>query len=91
MTEHTRALLAEACGSLWCVLIGAGAIVTNQATNGAVGLLGIALAHGLALSIAISSFGAIRLGATIGDSVAAAFRVRTIVRGQRQPGALPLS
>ena len=69
--------------------------MTNQATNGAVGLLGIALAHGLAhglaLSIAISSFGAIRVGATIGDSVAAAFRVRTIVRGQRQPGALPLS
>ena len=62
MTEHTRALLAEACGTFWFFVIGAGAIVTNQATNGAVGLLGIALAHGLALSVAISSFGAISGG-----------------------------
>lgn len=62
MTEHTRALLAEACGTFWFVLIGAGAIVTNQVTNGAVGLLGVALAHGFALSVAISSFGAISGG-----------------------------
>ncbi len=62
MSEHTRALLAEACGTFWFFLIGAGAIVTNAATNGAVGLLGIALAHGLALSVAISSFGAISGG-----------------------------
>lgn len=62
MSEHTRALLAEACGTFWFFLIGAGAIVTNAATNGSVGLLGIALAHGLALSVAISSFGAISGG-----------------------------
>lgn len=62
MSEHTRALLAEACGTFWFFLIGAGAIVTNAATNGAVGLLGIALAHGLALSVAMSSFGAISGG-----------------------------
>jgi len=62
VTEHTRALLAEACGTFWFFLIGAGAIVTNQATNGAVGLVGVALAHGLALSVAISSFGAISGG-----------------------------
>lgn len=91
MTEHTRALLAEACGTFWFVLIGAGAIVTNQATNGAVGLLGIALAHGLALSIAISSFGAIRLGATIGGSVCRSIPGPDDLRGRRQPGALPLS
>lgn len=59
MTEHTRALLAEACGSFWFFLIGAGAIVTNQVTNGVVGLVGVALAHGLTLSVAISSFGAL--------------------------------
>lgn len=62
MSEHTRALLAEACGTFWAFVIGAGAVVTNQATNGAVGLLGIALAYGLALAVAISSFGAISGG-----------------------------
>jgi MIP family channel proteins len=62
VTEHTRALLAEACGTFWFFLIGAGAIVTNQVTNGLVGLVGVALAHGLALSVAISSFGAISGG-----------------------------
>ena len=29
MSEHTRALLAEACGTFWFFLIGAGAIVTD--------------------------------------------------------------
>jgi len=62
MSEHTRALLAEACGTFWYVLIGAGAIVTNQVTNGVVGLVGVALAHGLALSVAIMSFGAVSGG-----------------------------
>jgi len=62
MSEHTRALLAEACGTFWFFFIGAGAIITNAATNQSVGLLGIALAHGLALSIAVSSFGAISGG-----------------------------
>ena len=62
MSQHTKALLAEACGTFWFLLIGGGAIVTNFATNGAVGLVGIALAYGLALSVAISSFGAISGG-----------------------------
>ena len=62
MSEHTRALVAEACGSFWFFVIGAGAIVTDMATNGQVGLVGVALAHGLALSIAISSFGALSGG-----------------------------
>ncbi|MDQ3399831.1 MAG: hypothetical protein M3470_02370 [Chloroflexota bacterium] len=44
------------CGSFWFFLIGAGAIVTNHVTGGAVRLIGGALAHGLALSVAVSSF-----------------------------------
>jgi len=62
VTEHTRALLAEACGTFWFFVIGAGAIVTDHASKGAIGVVGIALAHGLALSVAISSFGAISGG-----------------------------
>lgn len=55
-------LLAEGAGTFMFVTIGAGAIVTNVLTQGAVGLLGIALAHGLALAIAVSVFGAISGG-----------------------------
>ena len=62
LSEHTRALLAEACGTFWFFLIGAGAIVTDAANGNSIGLLGIALAHGLALAVAISSFGAISGG-----------------------------
>ncbi|MGH2450514.1 MAG: MIP/aquaporin family protein [Candidatus Limnocylindria bacterium] len=62
LTEHTRALLAEGCGTFMFVTIGAGAIVTDAQTEGAVGLVGIALAHGLALAIAVSVFGAISGG-----------------------------
>lgn len=61
MTQHTRALLAEACGTFWFCFIGAGAILTQAAGSGG-GLLDIALAHGIALALAISAFGAISGG-----------------------------
>ena len=60
MNEHTRALLAEIAGTFMFVVIGAGAIVTTVAAGSPPnGLLAIAFAHGLALAIAVSSFGAI--------------------------------
>jgi MIP family channel proteins len=62
LTEHGRALVAEAAGTFMFFAIGAGSIVANQMTSGVVGLVGIALAHGLALAIAVSSFGAISGG-----------------------------
>ncbi|HEV8535594.1 MAG TPA: aquaporin [Candidatus Limnocylindria bacterium] len=58
MTGHTRALLAEAAGTFMFFFIGAGAIV---ATGGA-DLVAIALAHGLSLAVAVSSFGALSGG-----------------------------
>jgi len=58
MTGHTRALLAEAAGTFMFFFIGAGAIV---ATNGE-DLVAVALAHGLALAVAVSSFGALSGG-----------------------------
>jgi aquaporin Z len=61
MTQHTRALLAEACGTFWFFFIGAGAILTTAATNSG-GLLEIALAHGITLAIAVSAFGAVSGG-----------------------------
>ncbi len=57
-TSMVWPVIAEFVGTFAFFFIGAGAIVTNTMTHGAVGLLGIALAHGLALSIMISVFGA---------------------------------
>ena len=62
ITDHGRALLAEAAGTFWFISIGAGSIVANHMTNGAVTVVGIALAHGLALAVAVSSFGAVSGG-----------------------------
>ena len=62
LSDHARALLAEGAGTFMFVAIGAGSIVTDEATKGAVGLVGIALAHGLALAVAVSMFGAISGG-----------------------------
>ena len=62
LPDHGRALLAETIGTFWFFTVGAGAVVANAMTGGAVGLVGIALAHGLALAVAVSSFGAISGG-----------------------------
>jgi aquaporin Z len=61
MTHHTRALLAEACGTFWFFFIGAGSILTVASGSGG-GLLDVALAHGIALAIAVSAFGAVSGG-----------------------------
>src|SRR5204863_9469789 len=50
--------IAELIGTFAFVFIGAGSIITNTLTHGAIGLLGIALAHRLALSIMITVFAA---------------------------------
>jgi MIP family channel proteins len=63
VSEHTRALLAEIAGTFMFFVIGAGAIVTTVAAGSPPnGLVAIALAHGLALAVAVSSFGAISGG-----------------------------
>jgi len=49
--------VAEAIGTFALCFIGAGAIVLDAKTNGAVGLVGIAAAHGLILSAMISALG----------------------------------
>ncbi|MBM4417604.1 MAG: MIP family channel protein [Chloroflexi bacterium] len=57
-----RGTLAEGIGTFAFFFIGAGAICTNAMTGGQVGPVGIALAHGLALAIMISAFGAVSGG-----------------------------
>jgi MIP family channel proteins len=55
MQDSMKACVAEATGTFFLVLLGAGSICLDAFTNGRVGLPGIALAQGLALSIAVSA------------------------------------
>ena len=56
----TRSLLAEFLGTFFLCFAGIAAIVaTGAPVNSGVGLVGIALAHGLALSVAVNAFGGI--------------------------------
>lgn len=58
--DTTRKLLAEAIGTFFFFFAGIGAIVGIQAPiNSGAGLIGVALAHGLALSVAVHCFGGI--------------------------------
>ncbi len=62
MENNAKKLLVEFIGTCIFFYIGAGAIITDKFSNGAVGLLGIAIAHGVILSIMISAFGSISGG-----------------------------
>jgi MIP family channel proteins len=59
----SAALIAEAIGTFLFFFVGAGAVVlaAHAGANGP-GLVGIALAHGLALAVMVSAFGAISGG-----------------------------
>jgi MIP family channel proteins len=62
MNRKLRPVLAELVGTFCFVFIGAGSIVTDVYTRGALGLSGVALAHGLILSIMVSAFMAVSGG-----------------------------
>jgi MIP family channel proteins len=55
MRDFMRACAAEATGTFFLVFVGAGSICMDSMTNGRVGLPGIAIAHGLALSVAVTT------------------------------------
>ena len=57
------ALVAETVGTFLFFFVGAGAVVlTTHSGDGSPGLVGVALAHGLALAVLVSAFGAISGG-----------------------------
>lgn len=58
----TQKAVAEFIGTLALIFIGAGSICANQFTNGGVGLVGIALAHGLTIAVMVSAVGHISGG-----------------------------
>ena len=69
-----RPAIAELVGTFAFVFIGAGAIVTDTYTHGGVGLLGVAVAHGVMLSIMVSVFAATS-GGHFNPAVTAGFLV----------------
>ncbi|HZS89622.1 MAG TPA: MIP/aquaporin family protein [Chloroflexota bacterium] len=73
MERQVKPIVAELVGTFVFFFIGAGAIVTDSKYHN-VGLIGIALAHGLALSIMISAFGATS-GGHFNPAVTASFLV----------------
>jgi MIP family channel proteins len=70
-----RPCLAEFLGTFYLCFAGIGAILSNTpAVGGMSGLLGIALAHGIALSIAVNVFGG-ESGAHLNPALTAGFLV----------------
>jgi len=72
--QYVKLVVAELIGTFGFVFIGAGSIITNTLTHGAVGLVGIALATGLALAIMITIFAATS-GGHINPAVTVGFLV----------------
>ena len=62
LSRTGAALVAEGVGTFLFFFVGMGAVVLNTHTDGGVGLVGIALAHGLALAVVVSAFGAVSGG-----------------------------
>ncbi|OGR89616.1 MAG: hypothetical protein A2992_02200 [Elusimicrobia bacterium RIFCSPLOWO2_01_FULL_59_12] len=62
MNKIVRPVLAELVGTFGFVFIGAGSILTDVYTRGSLGLVGIAIAHGLMLSVMVSAFMAVSGG-----------------------------
>jgi aquaporin TIP len=86
MLTNLRVLSAEALGTFYLCFAGIAAILcTAPPINGGGGLVAIALAHGLALSIAVNNFGGIS-GAHVNPAVTAGM----LITGRIKPGLAAL-
>jgi glycerol uptake facilitator-like aquaporin len=72
MMSLWRKATAECIGTAALIFIGAGSIIMNAQTAGGLGLLGIALAHGLTVGVMVSAIGHIS-GGHINPAVTAGF------------------
>jgi aquaporin Z len=55
MRAIVRPLVAEFLGTFALIFVGAGSVIMEVRTNGGVGLVGVALAHGLVLGVWITA------------------------------------
>lgn len=55
--ENWKAYVSEFIGTFGLIFIGAGSVVADNYTSGGIGLVGIAMAHGLLLAVMISALG----------------------------------
>ncbi|TMI98602.1 MAG: aquaporin [Bacillati bacterium ANGP1] len=69
-----RAALAEAVGTFALIFIGAGSVIADQLSGGRLGLVGVALAHGLAIATMVSATGHVS-GGHLNPAVTAGFVV----------------
>lgn len=83
-----KPFLAEAIGTFGLIFFGAGSIIMNEFTGGGVGLVGIALAHGIVLAVVITATAhisgghinpAVTIGVWIGRKIEARMAVIYIV------------
>lgn len=84
MTQSLRACLAEAIGTFTLTFVGAGAIIADKAGSGG-GLVAIALAHGLALSMAVFATAHIS-GGHINPAVTCAMLATRRIKGKDAVG-----
>jgi MIP family channel proteins len=75
-------LIGEFIGTFTLIFIGAGSIIMDHVTNGAVGLTGIALAHGLAIACMASATGAVS-GGHLNPAVSVGLLVAGKINGTR--------
>ena len=86
VVSTTAIFVAEFVGTFFLTFIGAGSILQSTAMGEAgFGLLGIAIAHGLALSIAVSATGAIS-----GGHINPAVTLGLFVAGKVRSGLVPV-
>ena len=83
-----KPFIAEAIGTFGLIFFGAGSIIMNEFTGGGVGLVGIALAHGVVLAVVITATAhisgghinpAVTIGVWIGRKIEARMAVIYIV------------
>jgi aquaporin TIP len=74
--------VAEFVGTFTLIFVGVGSIAANYATGGALGLTGIALAHGLAIAVMVSA-----TAATSGGHLNPAVTCGALAAGKIKPGA----
>ena len=72
MTANVNKFVAEFVGTFALIFFGAGAIITDHVTGGQIGIVGIALAHGLTVATMVSAIGHIS-GGHINPAVTIAF------------------